>query len=82
MPPPELPQVPGREIAGAVDAVARDALIVATVEQDGLARSSTFVARYRAPGVVRPGRPGRVRVRRGRRAVFVWAARPARARTT
>jgi hypothetical protein len=46
---------------------------VATVEQDGLARSSDFVARYRASGVVRPGRPGRVRAtRHGSRAVFVW----------
>jgi hypothetical protein len=55
-------------------------LIVATVEQDGMPRSSTFVARYRASGVVRPGRPGRLRgTRRGSRAVFAWggAARAA-----
>ena len=52
-------------------------LIVATVEQDGIPRASTFVARYRTSGVVRPGR---VRAsRRGSRAVFVWggAARAA-----
>ena len=55
------------------DGPAGQRLVAAIVEQDGLPRTSTYVARFRTSGVVRPGRVGRVKARRkGSRATFTW----------
>ena len=48
--------------------------IVALVERGGVVKYALDVARYRAPGPIKPGRPGRLRVRRKRSSVRIsWS---------
>jgi hypothetical protein len=52
--------------------------IVALVQQNGLPRTTLTAGSYRAPGMLRPGRPGALKAKRKRSSLVVsWRPRPA-----